>query len=69
MIGGRVTAKHPEPSKRLSGAPYRRRVLSQRICPGTCVGNRDMHLFSSSHPALLMSYGTKTRRKPMVSKR
>jgi hypothetical protein len=25
-----------------------------------------MHLFSSSHPALLMSYGTKTRRKPML---
>lgn len=25
-----------------------------------------MHLFSGSHPALLMSYGTKTRRKPLL---
>jgi len=29
-------------------------------------GERDGNLFSGSHPALPMSYGTKTRRKPTL---
>ena len=58
--------KHPEPSKRLSRSPYQHRVFNQPIRPGTYVGNRVIHLFSGSHPTLLMRYGTKTKRKPIL---
>ena len=40
-------------------------MFSLLFAPGK-PGDRAIHLFSGSHPTLLASYGTNTRRKPLL---
>jgi hypothetical protein len=64
---GNRNKSRPAPSKPKSIGPTNAGLAVLLFVAGH--GERDTHLFSGSHPTFPVSYGTNTRRKPILSLR